>query len=598
MASDPPVSQDAPRVPALPRISGVPGGFDSLAPRGRRVEVGQVLDGKYKLLRPLDDGGMGSLFVAHNLALDVNVAVKVIRADLREADEDDTLLVERLLQEARAAARLGHAAIVRTFDVGTAHNGDPYLVMELLEGEDLASTLVERGRLSPTKALRVLLPIAHALAAAHECGIVHRDLKPDNILLTREPDGRVQPKLIDFGVAKLQEANARRLTAAGHAIGTPGYMSPEQARGEDVDARADIWAFTVVLFETLTGRLPFEGDDCSTLLRSILDDEPAKLGSLGVSDERLACVVCRGLAKDRTKRWRTMRELGRALADWLIDQGVTEDIAGGSLRLMWQQQPTIPGRATDALASIPPPAELLPPEVVGAAADKAARAPTEYEGRRIVTLEGPALEPSPDDGTSRAARLIPLGAEMEPSLPPPALVAPEPNGGPKPAAPPLPQAGRPAPHPYLLGSAVVLALVLLVGLGWMWRSAPAHGVAGGQAASSSVAAPVATFVLRIESIPAGASVTEHGRPVGVTPLEVRVRGDEPTVPELVVSAPGYEPFTVRPGRLRADLTVRAPLTASRAVAPSATASSAKPWPTTTLQPPTGGLPAGAPSASR
>lgn len=282
---------------------------------------------------------MAEVWQAHDEALDVDVAIKFIRGDLEHPE-----LADRLLQEARAAARLGHPAIVRVHDYGKTQSGDPYIAMELLEGETLASIIEQRGRLPATRAVKTLLPIAHALATAHAKKIVHRDLKPDNVFLIRSDD-LIQPKLVDFGIAKLERADAR-ITRMGTALGSPGYMSPEQARGDDVDHRSDIWAFCVMLYETLTGQLPFEADSYNALLRAIIEDDPPSIRELAAGDDALWAILVRGLEKDPDRRWSTMRGLGQALAQWLLDQGLTEDIAGGSLQATW---------ITRSTPSAPPP---------------------------------------------------------------------------------------------------------------------------------------------------------------------------------------------------------------------------------------------------
>ena len=212
--------------------------------------VGDVIAGKYRLDALLGEGGMGTVWRAFNLQLEAPVALKLIRGEL-----DRVSLAQRLKQEARAAAKLGHPAIVRVFDVGDSELGDPYIVMELLKGQTLGHLLATEQRLSAVHGLQLLLPVADALVAAHAKGIVHRDLKPDNIFLAYEGE-QLQPKLLDFGIAKLEgEAGPnQQLTQAGVVLGSPEYMSPEQARGQDnVDHRTDIWSFCVVLYETLTG---------------------------------------------------------------------------------------------------------------------------------------------------------------------------------------------------------------------------------------------------------------------------------------------------------------------------------------------------------
>src|SRR5262249_31601411 len=148
--------------------------------------------------------------------------------------------------------------------------------------EDLASALTRRGRLSAVKAVRTLLPIAHALSVAHTKGIIHRDLKPENVFLAKTDDNQIHPKLVDFGVAKLEKQRSNRLTGSGTLLGSPLYMSPEQARGDDVDHRADIWAFAVVVYETIAGRPPFEGKNYNAVLYSITANPPTPLTELEV----------------------------------------------------------------------------------------------------------------------------------------------------------------------------------------------------------------------------------------------------------------------------------------------------------------------------
>lgn len=323
----------------------------SLDPQSHRNYcTGELIAGKYLLVEKLGEGGMGAVWRAHNNTLDIDVAIKLLRAEELDAP-DGTVLGDRLQQEARAAASLGHPAIARVFDFGASERGDPYIVMELLKGEDLAGALARRGRISASKAVSTLMPIAHALAAAHAKGIVHRDLKPENIFLARSEDGRVQPKLVDFGIAKVERTKSHRLTQTGTMLGSPIYMSPEQARGDDVDHLADVWSLCVVLYEMITGRPPFEGKNYNALLYAILADEPPSVTSLAAGDEELWAILKRGFEKAPGKRWSSVRELGIELAKWLIARGVREDISGASLAVQWLR-PTVVG--ADALTSMIP----------------------------------------------------------------------------------------------------------------------------------------------------------------------------------------------------------------------------------------------------
>jgi serine/threonine protein kinase len=297
-----------------------------------RYGTGDLIADKYRLGRKLGEGGMGEVWLSHNETLDIDVAIKLIRREL--ATEE---MADRLLHEARAAARLGHPAIVRINDFGKTNRGDPFIVMELLDGEDLASTLAKRGTLGTETAVRMLLPIAHALTAAHNKGIVHRDLKPENIYVAKSDDGHIQPKLVDFGVAKLESQHSHRITQSGALLGSPLYMSPEQARGDDVDHRADIWALGVVLYEAITGGAPFAGKNYNAVLYSIMSNPPTPITNIGIGDADLWALIERALQKDPDRRWYSMRDFGEALAHWLEDRGVHEDITGASLQTTWLQ---------------------------------------------------------------------------------------------------------------------------------------------------------------------------------------------------------------------------------------------------------------------
>ena len=243
---------------------------------------------------------------AHSLSLGRDVAVKLIRSD-RESPE----AVARLHLEARAAGALEHPSIVRVFDLGETAFGDPFLVMELLQGESLADVIDNGGPMREPRAVAMMLPIAAALQAAHEKGIVHRDVKPDNIFVVPldRDEGTRLPKIVDFGLARL-EASQRRLTAEGSVLGSPGYMAPEQAMGErDVDAQADVWAFCIVLYELITGLVPFSGANVGHTIAAIIQLDPRPTTELMGGDPELWAILQRGLAKAREDRWPGMAAL-------------------------------------------------------------------------------------------------------------------------------------------------------------------------------------------------------------------------------------------------------------------------------------------------
>jgi serine/threonine protein kinase len=318
---------------------------------------GSVLCGKYRLDALIGEGAMGAVWQARNLVLDAAVAIKLTHAEL------DAGFRERLQFEARAAAGLGHPAIVRVFDVAETELGDPFIVMELLHGSTLAK-LLKRGRFAAVRAVQVVLPVVDALSSMHARGVVHRDLKPDNLLVSFE-DERVQPKILDFGIAKLNTPRTGhdRLEDGDLLIGSPEYMSPEQASASsDVDYATDIWSICVVLYEAVAGETPFRARSTDALLRAIVEDEPASLVGLGVADERLWRVIRVGLSKDRSARHESMSALGRELAAWLLEQGIHEDVCGTALEAKWFGDPeNTSAGAAQAGSGVDRDADTLPP---------------------------------------------------------------------------------------------------------------------------------------------------------------------------------------------------------------------------------------------
>jgi len=239
--------------------------------------LGRVIGNKYRLLYPIGKGGMGAVWVAEHVELGVNAAVKFIDPRLA-ADERAR---KRFKREARAAAALQGTHVVHVFDYGI-DRGDPYIVMELLNGETLAKCLEREGRLPVEDVAQLIAQVCKALGRAHELGIVHRDLKPENVFLVDESPG-FTVKLLDFGVAKLlgEHGQSELITQTGHLLGTLNYMSPEQLNGSsNVDARADIWALGVIAFECLTGQLPIESSSTLDVIAEICHDTFPKPSSV------------------------------------------------------------------------------------------------------------------------------------------------------------------------------------------------------------------------------------------------------------------------------------------------------------------------------
>jgi serine/threonine protein kinase len=300
---------------------------------------GDRVGGVYELVRPLGRGATAWVFEARDVRRGNSVALKIIRPMLLE-DSDGEIDVgatehisARLAVEARAVAAIGHPGIVRVIEAGHTEYGHPYLAMELLEGELLTELIRLWGRIPERAAVQLLLPVASALAAAHAAGVVHRDVKPDNIFVVPlSGNGRRLPKLLDFGLARfLDETSTNRLTQAGALLGSPGYMAPEQARGElDIDGRADIWALSVVLYELVTGRCPFLETTLTRTMMAVIDGQPEPTTASG-GDPALWAILQAGLAKRREDRWQSMEEFGGALAAWAWDRGAVIDVSGASI---------------------------------------------------------------------------------------------------------------------------------------------------------------------------------------------------------------------------------------------------------------------------
>jgi len=221
-----------------------------------QLDVGSVVDRRYRLKREIARGGAGAVFEAEHLYTSRPVAIKLLIAEQAEASESR----QRLLLEARALSVARHPGIVLGLDAGETEDGTPYLVMELLEGRTLEGILAVRRRVAVADAVYIGMQLCDALAAAHERGILHRDIKPSNIFISRSESGREVTKIFDFGIARLPQQNLK-ITQQGAVLGTPEYMAPEQLLAqEDVDARCDIYALGVSLYEALAGTVPFEGN--------------------------------------------------------------------------------------------------------------------------------------------------------------------------------------------------------------------------------------------------------------------------------------------------------------------------------------------------
>ena len=341
--------------------------------------MGSVLDGSYRITRLIGQGGMGAVYEGVQVRLERRVAIKLMARELSANPE----AIARFRREAEVTSQLGHPHIVQVFDFGAAPGGEPYLVMEYLEGEDLEKRLQRVGRLPLAAASHIVRQVASALSATHAKGIVHRDLKPANVFLLSVEGETDFVKVVDFGISKVRSATTK-LTAALAVMGTPNYMAPEQAAGRiaEIDGRTDQWALACIAYELLAGRPPFVGEDIASLLYQVIHQAPSPISQMSPGlPIAVEGVLHRALSKTQAERFATLTEFSRAF------EGAAS------------------GKAVAATLTAPAPAAAAP---AGAAA--IARAPTmpsspgiapvttfssatgqagEPEGRRPVRIEPP-----------------------------------------------------------------------------------------------------------------------------------------------------------------------------------------------------------------
>ncbi len=577
--------------------------LDLLDPDGEWLPTGTLI-GSYRLVELLGEGGMGRVYVAEHIKLGRRVAIKRLRRELIS----NPIAVARFFAEARAVNRISHENIVEITDLIEQPGGDNCIVMELLKGEDLAHRLRRLKTLPLPRALGIAAQTASALAAVHDAGMIHRDLKPDNIFLLDRGGSPDFVKVLDFGVAKLSDVHpgggvAMHTTAVGQIVGTPEYMSPEQGRGERVDFRTDLYALGVILYEMVTGRLPFEGTSFGELLMMHISSQvvpPAPTPGLAPEIQRARDeLILALLAKQRADRPASMAEVAtrlRALLDGMElprparlrtaePRASTGSEAVGKLALVKRPTPQAavelvvqrPGTRIEVRRPSSPggtlDVPLLPPAAERAAQSPVVVDPPGADTPRAAASAGARATPSRDLPETQASDAVDRGSSVEQAAPSDLRATLDVE----PAVPvALPEAAsrstrvRRRARPWrtlaragAIGIALAAAVVVVVVVR--------------RAAGPAEVAPRSSYAevkLRFVSAPPGATVRQRGvrEPLGVTPFTWRARRGEDAM-TFELSKPGFAPVTevVIPVADDAIAVVLVPLSAAPATAGGAPA---------------------------
>jgi eukaryotic-like serine/threonine-protein kinase len=490
--------------------------------------LGRIVNDRYRIVETIGQGGMGRVYKALQSPLDRTVALKILAA----GHDRDPNFYKRFFLEASVTAKLTHPNTITLYDYGRTEDGIFFIAMEYLDGRTLSQTMQQDGVLAQERVIHVAQQICRSLREAHGLGIVHRDLKPANVMLLRQHDDHDFVKVLDFGLVKFFQGENPDgdITNAGTFMGSPHYIAPEQARNQGPDQRCDIYSLGVLLYQMLTGQVPFTAANPVDIILKHLHEAPAPLREVRPDlsiDPRLESIVLRCLAKERTDRFQTMDELLVALK---IQR---QQLAGGSAVVSStpDELKRVAPRASAATQAAPPPS-VDTPVAVSAAPPRAAAPP-----------------PPPREAAVRP-----------PPPPPGALEEATPGGRSSLLRAVLPFARRPL---WIgAGVAVFAALALTLVLSRRNRTVPATKVEPTAAAAIGAPPPPPVYqqasagvtVVSLSSTPSGAEVSDaDGRALGRTPLDVPVSAGKAL--QLTLTLAGYRPFPVVRKSLSGDRVV-------------------------------------------
>jgi eukaryotic-like serine/threonine-protein kinase len=466
-----------------------------LEPRGRMASIPSgALFGKYEVVRLIGSGGMANVYEAVHVAMKKRVALKVLREEMLAIEWAS----ERFVREGEAAARIQHPNVVDIFDVGT-HGGLPYLVMERLEGGSLADLLDRERRLDIQPLLQIILPVCAGVSAGHDRGVIHRDLKPENIFLSADGRRRTVPKVLDFGVSRVLNDPTERLTVDTSVLGTPYYMSPEQARGErTIDARTDQYSLGIVIYEAVVGRLPRDNPSILKVIHEVASGSfpPPRVHRPDLPPA-FEAVILRAMSREPKDRFESIRAMAAAFLPF----------ASLRTREYWTPEFTaastitpFPQRRTDAPMMCTPGIESINPSL-------------------------PAIEPAQGAPVPAAH---PVAADEQPTI----RIAPS-QAPPAPTVVPLDHVPRRTPRTLSVAVVALLAAAVAIGGPMAWRL-------GRPVAAPAASAPDArTFEVTLRVVPDSARIELDGNPLAPSALPLALPADG-TMHTIRVTAPGFE----------------------------------------------------------